>query len=264
MDYRTIDYGVANGVATIRLNRPDRMNTINVTMYDELIAALRAAEADGEVRCVRLAAAGDRAFSAGADLAAGKDERPADPARVAERDIHPEWTLNGVFLAREKPMVSAVNGVAAGGGLALAIMADICMASEAARFGTAHLRLAMPLLDMLGFLLPRRIGPARTADLAFTGRIVGAAEAYTIGLIDRVVPAEQLEAESVALAEQVAKQPPLGVKLTRQAIRRALGEDADDYFPFERYAFQICLRSEDAKEAMRARRDQREPRFVGR
>jgi enoyl-CoA hydratase/carnithine racemase len=263
MSYSTIQFAVTRGVATLRLNRPERMNAIDAVMYDELSDAIGRAENDPAVRVVRLAAVGDRAFCAGADLAARGSERAQDPTRVLRNHVHPERALTPVLLELSKPVVAAVNGVAAGGGLALALSADILVASTGARFGTAHVRLAMPLLDMLGYLLPRRVGPGAAAQLAYTGRIIEADEALAMHLADRVVEPEQLEQVTTELAEEIARQAPLALRFTKQALRRFGGESVRDYLPFERYVFATCLQTEDAKEAVRAMRDKRGPEFKG-
>ena len=263
MTYSTIEYGVEKGVARLTLNRPERMNAINSTMYDEFCAAMARAAGDEAVRVLLLTGAGDRAFCAGADLQARGEDRPMNADRVRERNIHPERSLNGTLLGFEKPLIAAVNGVAVGGGLSMALVSDIIIAADTARFGTAHAKLAMPLLDMLGYLLPRRIGPGRASELAFTGRLVDAEEALRIGLADRVVPANELAAVAGALAEEIAQNAPLSLHFSKEAIRRYSPESYQEYVRYERYIFNVCFSSEDAKEAIRARREKRPPLFTG-
>jgi enoyl-CoA hydratase/carnithine racemase len=183
---------------------------------------------------------------------------------VRERNIHPERSLNGMMLGFEKPLIAAVNGVAAGGGLAMALASDIIIAVDGARFGTAHAKLGVPLLDGLGFLLPRRIGPGRASELAFTARLVDAEEALRIGLVDRVVPVAELAASATALARAIAANAPLSLHFSKQAIRRSDSESYQEYLRYERYVFNLCMGSEDAKEAMRARREKRPPVYTGR
>src|SRR5207247_85689 len=115
-----------------------------------------------------------------------------------------------------------------------------------------------------GFLLPRRVGPGRAAEMAFTNRLVGASEALAIGLIERVVPADRLEEESAAMAALWAKQPPLALRFSKLAIRKGLGEDFEGYLSYDRYLLSVGMRSEDAKEAVRAKRAGRPPEFTGR
>jgi enoyl-CoA hydratase/carnithine racemase len=264
MPYKNIEHRLANGVATVRLNRPERMNAIDGALYDELREALEQAATDPEVRVLVLTGAGDRAFCVGADLQARGADRPTSPERVRERNLHPERTLNGKLLAFEKPLIAAVNGAATGGGLAFALAADIIYAADTARFGTAHVKLGVPLLDMLGHTLPKRLGPGRAAELAFTGRIIDAAEALAIGLVDHVVPFAQLADSANALAEEIAQQAPLSLYFSKQALRRSSVERADEYARYERYIYNISMNSEDAKEAMLARREKRKPVFKGR
>ena len=264
MTYSTIEYRVDKGVGWLTLNRPDRMNAINSTLYDEFCAALAQAGADDTLRVLVLTGAGERAFCAGADLQARGEERPMNAARVSERNIYPERSLNGALMGFDKPLIAAVNGVAVGGGLTMALASDIIIASEKARFGTAHAKLAMPLLDILGYLLPRRIGPGRASELAFTGRIIDADEALRIGIADRVVPAAELATVARALADEIARTAPLSLHFSKQAIRRYSPESYQDYVLYERYIFNTCFNSEDAKEAIRARREGRPPVYKGR
>jgi len=264
MSDSVLNYSVANGVATAQFNRPERMNAIDATLYDATRDAVLRASEDPQVRVLVLTGAGDRAFCSGADLQARGKDRPTDPERVRQRNLHPERTLNGMLLTFEKPLIAAVNGVAAGGGLAFALAADIIYAADTARFGTAHAKLGVPLLDMLGHTLPRRLGPGRAAELAFTGRIINAAEALAIGLVDRVVPFAQLADTTRALAEEIAQTAPLSLHFSKQALRRSSFERVDDYARYERYVFNLSMNSEDAKEAMLARREKRKPVFKGR
>jgi enoyl-CoA hydratase/carnithine racemase len=263
MTYTTIDYGVADGVATLRFNRPERLNAIDGTLYDETKDAVRNSLADSDVRVLVLTGAGERAFSVGADLQARGKDRPTSPERVRERNLHPERTLNGMLLTYEKPLLAAVNGVATGGGLAFALAADIVYAADSARFGTAHAKLGVPLLDMLGHTLPKRIGPGRAAELAFTGRIIDAAEALAIGLVDKVVPFAELAATVDRLAREIAQTAPLSLYFSKLALRRSSFERPDEYARFERYVFNLAMSSDDAKEAMLARREKRKPVFRG-
>jgi len=262
--YTTILYRVARGVARITLNRPERLNAINAVLYDEFCAAMAAAAADDAVRVLVLTGAGERAFCVGADLQAKGDDRPVSPERVRQRNIHPEQSLNGSLFGFEKPLIAAVNGVAVGGGLTMALASDIVIAADGARLGAGHAKLGLPLSDMLGYLLPRRVGPGAAADLGFTGRLVEAKEALAMRMVDRVVPAAELQSAALALAEEIAANPPLALYFSKQAIRRADSETYQQYVQYERYIFNVCINSEDAKEAMRARRDKRPPEFKGR
>jgi enoyl-CoA hydratase/carnithine racemase len=263
MTYTTIAYGVAEGVATLRFNRPERMNAIDGTMYDETKDAVRKSIDDAEVRVLVLTGTGERAFCVGADLQARGKDRPTSPERVRERNLHPERTLNGMLLSYEKPLIAAVNGAATGGGLAFAMAADIIYAADSARFGTAHAKLGVPLLDMLGHTLPRRLGPGRAAELAFTGRIIDAAEALSIGLVDKVVPSAELAGTAAALAREIAETAPLSLYFSKLALRRSTFERPDEYARFERYVFNLAMASDDAKEAMLARREKRKPVYRG-
>jgi len=263
MDSAVLNYDVKNGVAYATLNRPARMNALNAALSDALMNAVKLASSDEDVRVLVVRAAGERAFCSGLDLDARADETPMDPARVRERTLHPERSLHGVLLGCEKPVIAAVNGIAVGGGLGIALCADIVVASDAARFGTAHVKLGLPLLDILGHLLPHRVGPGRTADMAFTGRLVDAKEALAIGLADRVISPMDLEEQVCSLAEEIARQAPVSLYYSKQAIRRSYSETYLQYMQYERYIFGASYYSEDAKEAVRARREKRPPVYRG-
>jgi enoyl-CoA hydratase/carnithine racemase len=264
MEWKAVDYRVESGVARVTLNRPGQMNAIDAVMYDELCVALDQAAGDEAVNVLLVTGAGDRAFCAGLDLNARSEQGPMTVDKIFQRTIHPERSLNFALVAFKKPFIAAVNGVAAGGGLAVALSADIVIAADTARFGTGHVKLGLPLLDMLGYLIPRRVGPGRASDVAFTGRVIDAEEALRIGFADRLVPAAGLGAAAIALAEEIAANAPLALYFSKQAIRRASADSAMEYARYERYIFNSCFYSEDAKEAMRARRDKRPPVYKGR
>lgn len=263
MTFTTIGYEIRDGVAQLTLNRPDKMNAINATLHDELQTALAQASGDSTVRVLLVTGAGDRAFCAGLDLHARGEDSAMDPGRLQERSIHPERTLVARFVGFEKPLVAAVNGAATGAGLAFALSADIVLAADTARFGTAHVHLGLPVLDMLGYLLPRRVSAGAAAEMAFTGRLVGADEALRIGLADRVLPLDRLKMEASALCAAIAAQAPLSLRFSKLALRRAGRDSYEDYARFERYIFGVAYGSEDAKEAIRARREKRAPQFKG-
>lgn len=201
----------APGVTLLRFNRPDKRNAFNLALSNAVIDALDQLEADEAIRCVILTGAG-RAFSAGADMTEALE-------RIESGGRGDAMARAVVRVGRfPKPVIAAVNGHAFGGGAALAIACDIRIASPAASFRFPG---AMYGLVVGGSQLPRLVGPARAKELLFTARIVDAAEAERIGLVNRVVPAERLETECVELAALIASHSPDAIAWTKRVVDRA-------------------------------------------
>lgn len=203
----------ADGIATITLNRPEKLNALTTALCDELIAALRAASTDSAVRAIVVTGAG-RAFCAGADLTIlGTD---GDALVRAGREI--------ALLIRSapQPVIAAVNGAAAGGGANLALACDYKVAADTATIGEVFAKLGLGPDWGGSFFLPRLAGTARALELLWSARMVPAAEAYTLGLFDRVVPADRLETEVRTLAHAWATFPALSLRRAKEAIYRSL------------------------------------------
>jgi enoyl-CoA hydratase/carnithine racemase len=207
------------GVAVLRVNRPDRMNTQTVTMFGEYGTAARALR-DSGLRALILTGAGDRAFCAGFDL----DELDAI-TRLGVRDYLKlqESAASGITAIRHLPfpVIAAVHGPAVGGGLALALAADIRLVAPTAKFSAAFVRVGLSMGELgVSYTLSRLVGPGRAAEIGYTGRVVGATEAVRIGLASRLVPSERLLDEALAMAALIAAHPPGGVRLAKRAIQR--------------------------------------------
>jgi enoyl-CoA hydratase/carnithine racemase len=206
-------------IAVLRVNRPDRMNAQTVTMFGEYGIAARALR-DSGLRALILTGAGDRAFCAGFDL----DELDAI-TRLGVRDFlkFQETAAGGITAIRDLPfpVIAAVHGGAVGGGLALALAADIRLAAPTAKFSAAFVRVGLSMGELgVSFTLSRLVGPGRAAEIGYTGRVVGAEEAVRIGLANRIVPSERLFDEALAMATVIAAHPPGGVRLSKRAIQR--------------------------------------------
>ena len=259
MLYKTILLNKANGVATITLNRPEKLNPMNLQVGEELADAFEEVAADRAVRSVVLTGAG-RGFCAGVDLSSSALERaredPDTGNRMAKRLILP-------LRAMEKPVIVAVNGCAMGGGLSLALAGDIIIASDKATFGAVQLRLG--LLPDLGatFLLPQRVGAATAFDLAFNYKIIDAAEALRIGLVDRVVPHDQLEAVVTDVAGSLAKGPTLAIGVTKKMIYKETSLALESALEEEMAAMRCLMGSSDFREGLQALREKRPPVFRG-
>jgi 2-(1,2-epoxy-1,2-dihydrophenyl)acetyl-CoA isomerase len=215
---------VADGIATITLNRPEKLNALTRPLCDELIAALRATSTDRNVRAVVITGAG-RAFCAGADLTIlGSD---GDALVRGGKEI--------ALLIRStpQPVIAAVNGAAAGGGANLALACDYRVAADSATIGQVFAKLGLGPDWGGSFFLPRLVGTARALELLWSARMVPAAEAHTLGLFDRLVPADRLETEVRTLALAWASFPPLALRRAKEAIYKSLDATLPEMLDFE-------------------------------
>jgi enoyl-CoA hydratase/carnithine racemase len=249
-------------VARIALNRPHRRNALNFQAYDELESAFRAATTDDEVRCVVVTGV-DPAFCSGDDVG----EIMAGPAPVGARPLpvvyHPTPAAMAV-LDCDKPVIAAVNGAAVGWGMELALFADIRIASEKARFGELFVKRGL-VCDVGGFYrLPAVVGPAKAAELLFTGDIIDAAEALRIGLVTDVVPHDQLMARALLMAGKIAANPPLAVRHLKLGLARTAYGDPHEIGAWAIEKIRLLMRTEDHKEGVASFLEKREPVFHGR
>ena len=249
----------SDGVLTVTLNRPDALNSFNVEMKEALLAALKDAGRDRSVRVVVLTGAG-RAFSAGQDL---KERQQADAA-----DLGTELRVryNPIVLAMrrmEKPVIGAINGVAAGAGISVALACDIRIASESASFIEVFGRVGLVPDTGSSWFLPRLVGYARAAEMSFTTDPVDAATAERIGLVNRVVPADQLMTDTNALAARLARSAPIALALAKRALNRSLETNLEQALEFEAELQSIAGRSKDYAEGVAAFVEKRQPNFTG-
>src|SRR3972149_400847 len=259
----------AVGVATITINRPHRLNALNIDTVHEMISALGRASADAGVRVVVITGAGPStgsgqadAFCAGADLKDAPD--PMTPA-VAHEVVG--LYLDYVLAIRnvEKPVVAKVNGLALGGGCCTALACDIRIASERASFSLAFINIGISGADMgATYFLPRLVGYGRACEMLMTGEPIDAHEAERIGLVNRVVPHDDLDTSTDAMVQRLASRPPLGLKLTKRGLYSGLDRDWGAEFDYEHFAQVACLLTEDYQEGRRAFFEKRQPTFRGR
>ncbi len=254
-----VDVDAAAGVATLTLNRPDALNALTVPMKAELLAAFRRLEADASVRAVILTGAG-RAFCAGQDLRE-RLEPEAAPLGVEVRERYNP--IIRAMRALPKPIVGAINGVAAGAGASLAMACDIRIASDSATFALAFGRVGLIPDSGATWFLPRLVGVTRAAELALLNEPVSGPDAVRLGLVGRVVPADQLATEASAIAARLAAGAPQAIALTKRALNAAWDSDLDAALELEAELQDKAGRTKDHAEGLAAFLEKRPPRFTG-
>ncbi len=264
MEYKDIILEKEQGIATITLNRPEKLNAVSLAMREDLKRALREVRDDDDIRVLIVTGAG-RGFCSGADVGATMDTVVRGEVKRESRTIvHEPISPYVLQLAKlEKPTIAAVNGAAVGVGLSIALACDIRIASENARIGPNWVRYALPPDGGGSYFLPRLVGMAKTLELVFTGDMIGAPEAERIGLVNRVVPADELMKATKELAEKIAKGPPITIELIKRAVYRGLYNDLESQIHFETYVAAIAARTEDHQEGVKAFAERRQPVFKG-
>jgi enoyl-CoA hydratase len=259
MAYENIIFEVTQGIATITFNRPKALNALNDQLLNELSAALDKIEADEEIRVLVLTGAGEKSFVAGADIT----------------ELATFNTLQGKLFSRKGqliigrlqelaiPVIAAVNGFALGGGSEMALACDFIYASENAMFGLPEITLGI----IPGFggtqRLPRLIGSNRAKEMIFTGKLIPAADAEKIGMVNRVLPQDALMEEVLKTARAIASKGKVSLRAAKQAVNSGLNVDLATGCRIEVDAFAICMASEDGKEGTHAFIEKRKPEFKG-
>ena len=267
MGFDTLLYGVDAGVATITLNRPERLNAVNTTVIHELVAAFDRADGDDGVRAVIVTGAG-RAFCAGADLGGGGATFGPREGRTEAPDAHRDG--GGIVTLRvfemKKPVIAAINGPAVGFGITLTLAMDVRLASSAARIGFVFARRGVVPEACSTWFLPRLVGVAQAAEWVYTGRVFSAEEALAGGLVSRVLPPDGLLPAARELAREIADNTSaVSVALIRQMMWRMLGADHPrEAHRIDSLGMWHTGRSADAYEGVTAFLEKRPPRFTGR
>ena len=248
-------------VAVLTLNRPQAMNAISIQMRADLRTVLEALRRDAEIGAAVLTGGGEKAFSAGMDLrefaAANADVPIAEMKRF-------RWEQGEGIAAFDKPIIAAVNGLAIGGGVELALLCDMVFAGERASFAFGEIKRGLMPGNGGTQRLSRRVGKARALDMILTGRTVGAQEALAIGLVESVVPDGELLERAVALASQMAENAPVAVRTAKAAIQRGAELSLEDGIRLEQDLAAFLYTTEDAKEGPRAFLEKRPPVWQGR
>jgi len=262
-DYKCLLYDVRDAVATLTLNRPERLNALGDTLRDDLHDAVQRAGADSDVRAIVLTGAG-KGFCSGGDVKAMNEAREARAERSIVDKVAPQ--RDRVLVAMRdapQPIIAAVNGAAAGAGMNLALACDIRLAATTARFGQTFVRRGLHP-DWGGtYFLPRIVGLAKACELIFTGEMIDAQEALSLGIVTAVYPPEHLLPAARDLAAKIAAGPPLAIRLARRALYRNQAADLEAALEFETFAQNVCAETEDAREGIRAFVEKRAPKFHG-
>ena len=267
MAFETLLYDVADGVATVTLNRPDRLNAVNTTLIRELVEAFDRADRDDDVRAVIVTGAG-RAFCAGADLGGGGQTFAGRPGAAERAEDHRDG--GGLVTLRifdmTKAVIAAINGPAVGFGITMTLATDVRIASTAARIGFVFSRRGVVPEACSTWFLPRLVGIAQAAEWAYTGRVFGAEEARAGGLVREVVAPDALMPAARALASEIAQNTSaVSVALIRQMLWRMLGaEHPREAHRIDSLGMWHTGRSADAHEGVTSFLEKRPPRFTGR
>jgi 2-(1,2-epoxy-1,2-dihydrophenyl)acetyl-CoA isomerase len=257
-DEQVVGYEVVNGVAWIRLNRPASLNAVNGTLRRGLVDAVRRAERDEAARVVVVTGEG-RAFCAGADV------REFGNREGAVEDIRGEYELLlGRLHAMPKPTIAALNGVAAGIGASLAFVCDLRYAVPGASFIEAFVKIGLTVDGGATWLLPRLIGSGRALEMFYTGEPLGAEEAQRLGLVNRVVPPDELQPFVRELAERLAAGPTQALGAIKRSVNHAMHATLEEAMEFEFHLQGVQMRNQDFREGVGAFLEKRQPRFQGR
>jgi enoyl-CoA hydratase len=244
-------------IALVRFNRPQQLNALNGEVMDALCDALEALDRDDGVRAIVLTG-NEKAFAAGADIGEMAEASPIDMLRT---NRIAQWDR---VRRIGKPVIAAVAGWCLGGGCELAMALDMIIAAESARFGQPEIKIGVMPGAGGTQRLPRAVGKSKAMEMILTGEPVSAAEAERMGLVARVVPNEVLVEDALALAAEIAKRPPLAVRLAKESVNAAYEMSLTDGLAHERRLFYLLFASADQKEGMAAFLEKREPNFTGR
>lgn len=258
-EYETIIVEKRGTVALLTVNRPDKLNALNQQVHREGVEALESFRRDDNVRVVIITGAGEKSFIAGADISEFAAQTP-----VTQRDLFHEKTFFNSIDTFPKPVIAMVNGFCLGGGNEIAMACDIRICSENARFSQPEINLGIMCGGGGTQRLTNLIGEGRSMEIILTGDMIDAQTAYRFGLVNHVYPAEQLESETMKLAEKIAEKAPIALQLSKEAVKFASRSNLDEGLRREVDLFAICFSTEDKQEGVSAFLEKRKPVFKGR
>jgi 2-(1,2-epoxy-1,2-dihydrophenyl)acetyl-CoA isomerase len=262
-DWKAIQYTVENDVAWVTMNRAEQRNAVNAEMREELISVFTDARTDPGIRALVLTGTG-KGFCTGADLSGPRGQGPTGPGAGREVMKGSSQRLLRALWELEKPVIAAVNGVAAGLGSHLAFASDFVIAAAEARFIEVFVRRGIAVDAAGAFLLPRLIGLQKAKELVFFGDDLSADDALRIGLVSKVVPGDQLRAAAREWAERLAKGPTFAIGMSKRLLNRSLESSFETALEEEATAQALVSQSEDTREGMAAFMERRAPQFKGR
>lgn len=263
-------YRVTGGTAVLTLNRPERLNAFNGPMLDRWVACLEQAQADPAVRVIVLTGAG-RGFCSGGDVnrmaATAAGQTPAGeertPYEIKERLRRGIQRIPMLLQRIDKPVIAAINGVATGAGLDVALMCDIRFAAAGARLGETYSKVGLVPAAGGAYFLPRLVGIAKALELFWSGQLIDAEEALRLGMVNRVYPDDELLAKTLEFAERVANAPPLSIQLIKRAVYQSAASDLATSLDLISSHMALARSSRDHAEAVNALKEKRPGRFEG-
>lgn len=256
--YETLLLERHSRVAVITINRPDKRNALNIKTREEGAALLDELRSDDSVAVVVITGAGDKAFIAGADIA-----EFAGRTASMQRDVMTGRSLFTAVDTFPKPLIAMINGYCLGGGCELALACDIRIASENASFGQPEINLGIIPGGGGTQRLTRLVGEGKAMEMILTGEIIDARTAFSIGLVNHVVPADQLQSKTMEIASRIAEKGPLAVRYAKEAVKLASRSNLDEGLRREVDLFALCFSTEDKDEGVRAFLEKRKPEFKG-